>query len=78
MTVYENAALWSRKKGFFEKGTYNDEDMDLIVRMDGLAHAYGEPVYMIREFVVVDAEYNDHAPSKVLKDWYVLESKPNV
>ena len=76
MTVYENAALWSRKEGFFEEGNYDLENEIDQNRIQGIANATGETIYLIREFVVVDAKYNDHAPSKVLKDWFVKEYKP--
>lgn len=76
MTKYENAALWSRKSGFFEKGTYDTDDTVFTTRLQEIANGTGEPVYLIREFIVVDAEYQDQAPSKCAKDWFVLELKP--
>jgi len=75
MVVYENAALWSKKEGFFEKGSYDTDNEVDQNRIQGIANATGNSVYLIREFIVVDAEYQEQPPSKCAKDWFVKEYK---
>ena len=76
MVIYENAALWSKKRGFFDKGTYEVTD-ELTDKLHVIANELKDSVYLIREFIVVDAEYQDQAPSKCAKDWYVLKIDPS-
>lgn len=74
--IYRNAGLYSKRNGIFEKGDYDLSDVETMTRIHELAVKYGEPVYVLREFIVVDAEYQDQPPNRCAKDWYVLEVKP--
>lgn len=83
MTIYENASIWIEKEGFIK----NDQgklaqfiiDTDIVEHMEDLqdmANNSKKNVYVIREFVAVDADYQDQHPKKSAKDWYLLEIKP--
>ena len=75
--VYRNAAIWSDKqRKFIEKGDYDLEDGSVLQHLQDLANAEQKPVYVVREFIVVDSEYQDQPPSKSARDWYVWKVDP--
>jgi len=86
MTVYENASIWIDKEGFIRSPdgkigqyTYDTEKEKDLKGLQFIADNNKKTIYLIREFIAVDADYRDEHPRKVdPKDWFVLEIKPNV
>lgn len=88
MTVYENVSIWIDKQGFIKtpdgklgQYTYNIDHLNPKDKdMKGLqfvADNNKATIYLIREFIAVDADYREEHPRKVdPKDWYLLEIKP--
>lgn len=83
MTVYENVSLYIEREGFVKdsKGklgqyTYDLDDPKQIAALQFMANNNKKSVYVVREFVAVDADYQDQHPKKSAKDWYILEIKP--
>lgn len=84
MVIYENASIYIEKKGFakdpygkmgqYEFDTDNEKHMK---NLQDLANLYQTPVYLIREFVAIDADYQDHHPKKSSRDWHLLKIEPH-
>ena len=83
MVVYENVSVWIDKEKSFLKDagdlhqfTYDTDNVEHVTNLQKLANYLKSTVYLIREFVAVDANYQDQHPKKSDKNWYLLEVKP--
>ena len=83
MTVYENASVYIDKDGFIKNThgklaqfTIDTDNQQHIDDLQLIADREQKTVYLVREFIAVDADYQDHHPRKCAKDWYLLEVKP--
>jgi len=84
MTIYENASIYIDKDGFIKnidgklaQFIIDTDKPEHIEDLQFMADNEKKTVYLIREFIAVDADYQDHHPKKCAKDWYLLEVKPN-
>lgn len=83
MTIYENASIWVEKSGFMKDGdgklsqfTVDTENIECMNSLKNLATLGGNTIYVVREFIAVDADYQDQHPKKSDKNWFLLEVKP--
>jgi len=84
MTSYENASIYIDRDGFIKnldgklaQFTIDTDNVEHIEDLQYMADNEKKTIYLIREFVAVDADYQDQHPKKSAKDWYLLEVKPN-
>lgn len=84
MTVYENVSVYIEKDGFIKniegklaQFTIDTDNPEHIEDLQFMANNENKPVYLIREFIAVDADYQDHHPRKCAKDWFIIEVKPS-
>jgi hypothetical protein len=85
MTIYENSSIYIENDGFIKtlsgklaQFTIDTDNKDNIEDLQNIANNNNKPVYLIREFVAVDSNYQDHHPKKSAKDWYILKINPNL
>ena len=75
--LYRNAALYTKKGGFIDGridiDLFNEETIQWLQKM---ANAKKQDVYVIREFIANDAEYQEKRPEQLASDWYVMKVEP--
>ena len=86
MPVYENSSIWFDKGGFVKtpdgkigQYVYDTDNPKHVESLQFMADNNKQPLYLIREFIAVDADYRDEHPKKVdPKDWFVLKLDPKL
>lgn len=78
-TVYQNVGLYSTQKRKFmlRMPEFDFNNAEHIATAKKIANDLKGSIYVVREFVVEDSLYQEEAPQKIAKDWYVLEVKPD-
>lgn len=74
---YRNAALYTKKKGIVKRVDIEIDHPAVLEAMQTMANEYKESVYIVREFIANDSEYQEKPPHKIASDWFVLEVKPD-
>jgi hypothetical protein len=76
--LYRNAALYMKKGGFIKSDRIDIDPFDgeTLQWLQKIANSKNQDVYVIREFIANDAEYQEKRPEQLASDWYVMKVEP--